>query len=813
MTQPTARQPRLSIFLCLLATFATTAAVAAGPPVRHHVECVDGDADGFPCSNVDLLAELSPAEMGGSTGNDLWGWTDPLDGREVVLMGLDDATAFVDVTDPENPVYLGRLPTHTSSSTWRDVKVYADHALIVSEAGGHGMQVFDLTELRDVTSPPVTFAETAHYDGFGSAHNVVVNEASGYAYAVGSNTCSGGLHMVDVQDPTNPTGAGCFSADGYTHDAQCVDYAGPDPDHQGKEVCFNSNEDTLTIVDVTDKGQPVQLSRTPYAGRGYTHQGWLTEDHRHFLLDDELDELNFGHGTRTYVWDVSDLDAPAVIGSHTAAVAASDHNQYVAGGYLYQANYRAGLRILSLDDVASGELTEVAYFDVVPGSDGDGFSGAWSVYPYFASGTVAVSSIEDGLFVLRPILCTAPSAPLGLSATAAGDNAIDLAWAGSVPPGGSYNVYRSFGGCPGGSFELVASGLTAPGFTDDVSGQVEYSYTVTAVEATGFCESASSGCAAATTTGVCTAPPVFAGLGSVTNPGDPGCRLELAWSPATPNCGASVSYSVYREPDPGFEPSPANRVASGVTATGWSDDTAASGVELHYVVRATDSGSGAEDGNRVTVAGTATGPIADGSWASGAEVGEPVLSFETESGAEHIGWEASEARAWSGVRSYFSTYASNQCTAAVTPPLPLTAGESSVLSFWSLHDVEPGWDGGVVQISTDGGTSWSLLPLDQGYPGSFVASSDGCGFQEGDPAFTGTDLGWNEYTADLAPWAGQEVRIRWIFSTDGFVTEEGWYVDQITVTHTQTASACFDGLFRDGFESGDLAAWSAVVGF
>ena len=66
-----------------------------------------------------------------------------------------------------NPVYLGKLPTHTSSTTWRDVKVYNNYAFIVSEAGGHGMQVFDLTRLRDVANPPETFTEDAHYDGFG----------------------------------------------------------------------------------------------------------------------------------------------------------------------------------------------------------------------------------------------------------------------------------------------------------------------------------------------------------------------------------------------------------------------------------------------------------------------------------------------------------------------------------------------------------------------------------------------------------------------------------------------------------------------
>jgi choice-of-anchor B domain-containing protein len=105
-----------------------------------------------------------------------------------------------------------------------------------------------------VGSPPVTFANTAHYDDFGSAHNIAINEDSGFAYAIGTGTCSGGLHMV--QNPASPTNAGCYSGDGYTHDTQCVIYNGPDADYQGAEVCFSSNEDTLTIVDVSNKAAP-----------------------------------------------------------------------------------------------------------------------------------------------------------------------------------------------------------------------------------------------------------------------------------------------------------------------------------------------------------------------------------------------------------------------------------------------------------------------------------------------------------------------------------------------------------------------------
>ncbi len=375
---------------------------------RGATTCEGGMADIFPCENVDLVGFLTLAEIGGGSGNDLWGWTDPLDGKEYALIGRSNGLAFVDLSDPASPVYVGNLPSHTgASSTWRDVKVYANHAFVVSDNNpGHGMQVFDLTQLRSVVTPPVTFPNTAHYSGISTAHNIVINQDSGYAYAVGSDTCSGGLHMIDITTPTNPVGAGCFASDGYTHDAQCVVYSGPDAEHLGREICFNSNEDTVTIVDVTDKMSPTQLSRTPYANSGYVHQGWLTPDQRYFIQDDEFDEIDNGHNTRTYTWDVSDLDAPVLTGFWDASGRSIDHNQYVKGNFNYQANYRRGLRILEIVEPETGTLSESAYFDTYPASDSNNFSGAWSVYPFFSSGIVIVSDISRGLFILQPNLPT-----------------------------------------------------------------------------------------------------------------------------------------------------------------------------------------------------------------------------------------------------------------------------------------------------------------------------------------------------------------------------------------------------------------------
>jgi choice-of-anchor B domain-containing protein len=410
-------------------------------------ECRNGSAAGYPCHEVDLLSFLPLAEIGGGRGNDIWGWTNPDTGREYAIVGRSNGTAFVDITEPARARYLGTLPTHTVDSSWRDVEVYADHAFIVSEAPNHGMQVFDLRQLAAVAEPPVTFRSTAHYAGFGSAHTVAVDIRTGFAYAAGTRTCAGGPHAVNIQDPKEPKTAGCYPADGYTHDAQCVIYSGPDRAHVGREVCFNSNEDTLTIVDVSDKHAQQEVSRTGYDASAYTHQGWLTDDHRFFLVDDEGDERAFGTRTRTFVWNVSDLEAPFIAHVYEGPVAAIDHQLFTRGDLAYESNYRSGLRVLALGDLATAPPREVGFFDIYPADDAPEFNGAWSVFPFFASGTVVVNGIEQGLFVLRPRRAPA-GVPRGVGVSLAATNrpavvSSDLVYVARVTnhgPGGAQAV-------------------------------------------------------------------------------------------------------------------------------------------------------------------------------------------------------------------------------------------------------------------------------------------------------------------------------------------------------------------------------------
>jgi hypothetical protein len=154
----------------------------------------------------------------------------------------------------------------------------------------------------------------------------------------------------------------------------------------------------VTIVDVTNKANPVLLGEIQYPGAVYSHQGWLTEDRQYFLLGDELDEGSLGIPSTTHVIDVSDLSNPTLAGTFTNGLASVTHNGYVKGDLFFQANYSSGLRIFDISDPVNGN--EVAWFDTYPANDDVSYNGMWSVYPYLPSGVIIASDRQNGLFLL-----------------------------------------------------------------------------------------------------------------------------------------------------------------------------------------------------------------------------------------------------------------------------------------------------------------------------------------------------------------------------------------------------------------------------
>ena len=372
--------------------------------MRSQTPCVNGMAGEFPCLNMDLLAHMTNAEIGGCDNtNDIWGWVSPVSGREYALVGCSNGTAFVDVSTPTNPVYLGLLPAHDVASLWRDMETYQNHVFVVSESSNHGLQVMNLLQLDTVTNIPAVFNEDAHYAGFGHCHTLNIDPTSGILCAMGTNTFSGGPHLLNITNPLNPVFVGGYADSGYTHDGFITTYSGPDPNHQGDLIIVLCNGYTgLYVVNATSTNDIQLLDSYLYNETGYVHQGWFTKDKRYFLVNDELDEMNFGNNTRTHLFDLNDLDNINYMGFHESSNTSIDHNLYMVDQFAFESNYRSGVRVLDAIRTGEGLLNEVAFFDLVPMNDFVQFSGTWSNYQYLPSGINLATSMYDGFFITKP---------------------------------------------------------------------------------------------------------------------------------------------------------------------------------------------------------------------------------------------------------------------------------------------------------------------------------------------------------------------------------------------------------------------------
>jgi choice-of-anchor B domain-containing protein len=385
--------------------------------------CVQGFAGSFPCRNVDLLAHMSLGEFSTNpaTMSNLWGFVDLDDNREYAVVGLSNATAIIDVTDRQNPREVGSV--RGNASLWREVKVYQffdaaagahrAYAYITTEASGSGLQVIELSGLPNTVQLANTIADfqtshTIYISNVDYASNAVIPGRQAFIYIAGSNLNSGAFRIFSLANPLTPQRVTVApNGAGYMHDstslyitdsrtAQC------DQGHNPCEVLVDFNVESVNLWDVTNKSAPVLLSATTYPSNVYTHSGWPTEDQRFIVLHDELDELRIANfNTHIYTLDIGNLRSPSLGTSYIGPNTTTDHNGYAKGNRYYTSHYRRGLVVFDLTDPQA--LVEVGNLDtfVSPLADVAETEGAWGVYPYLPSGTILVSDIDNGLFILR----------------------------------------------------------------------------------------------------------------------------------------------------------------------------------------------------------------------------------------------------------------------------------------------------------------------------------------------------------------------------------------------------------------------------
>lgn len=467
---------------------AAVLAISAVLPVTSALAKDDGVASlpvnlgPFPdTANIQFLGQVTPDEVGAlpvpgvwakGMMNDIGGWTSTTSGEEYVLATNSGGIGFIRITDPRNPVYLGKIGSQAPldfRNIWGDPATFGNFGYFVTEIGDSNVVIVDLSGLDGLpaaTSPDFDLeaagllsVTTFNGGGYNGSHNVVVNEATGYAYLAGvhlkdgaaNNACGAeeparfNLLVLDLNaNPAAPSVAACFDDVG-EHDLDAVKYNGPDTEHVGKEILFvfdgrdrrnpaGAKTGGLTkIWDVSDKANVVEIASFEVPGLVFSHNGTTTEEQDFLFIGDELDELVLADwvasgvfaqpvdnrtnkpATGTFIMDIRDLDNPVLVERFEHDTIGIDHNFVVKDDKLYLAAYTSGTRVVQINRDSGGgvSLTPYGHMDTEPRLPnkimnirqeerfGSSFLGQWGMYAFDSSDTVIASDLNNGVIIMR----------------------------------------------------------------------------------------------------------------------------------------------------------------------------------------------------------------------------------------------------------------------------------------------------------------------------------------------------------------------------------------------------------------------------
>ncbi len=381
--------------------------------------CVGGQASGFACDSIDLLSHVALTDFSATPAEamDVWGFVDLNTHREYVFVGVSIGTAVLDVTDPTAPVEVGFIDGQNAN--WRDVKAFQffdaatnrwrAYAYVTTDGAQDGLFVIDLGGL------PHSIQRVSYASDFTNAHNVYVSGvdfATGVQQAAnepqiivaGSGVNVGQFRTYTLGDPAQPLFVQRVANAGYMHDAASTIIDGPRAAQCAGapatcDVLVDFNEEQIEFWDINNPASPNLISRAAvYADTGYVHSGWWTEDKQFVFGHDELDERDASLQTTVRVFSLADLTTPSLVGTWTGSTDAIDHNGFVRGNRYYMSNYTRGLTILDISDPTTP--TEAGFFDTFGANNATQFAGAWGAFPFLPSGTVAISDINSGLYLV-----------------------------------------------------------------------------------------------------------------------------------------------------------------------------------------------------------------------------------------------------------------------------------------------------------------------------------------------------------------------------------------------------------------------------
>ena len=319
---------------------------------------------------------MVPSEL-----NDIWGWVDSA-GNEYAIVGMNDGTSIIDLSDPISPQEVLFVPG--MNSIWRDIKTYGNYAYVTTEAM-NGLLIIDLSNLPDSANTNTYLYTGPSNAQWQKAHNIYIDDR-GYAYIFGANRGSGGAIILDLnQDPTQPVEIADIN-NWYVHDGMV----------KGDTLFLaNGNNSLFSVWDVSNPSTPVLLSQNPTVGY-YSHNIWSSDDGNYIYT---TEEDNGGHLSEFNITDLNNIDLTDKIQAEPGNNI-MPHNAFYINDYIVNSYYTTGIQIF--DVKSKGNIVNVGHFDTSPNFSGPGSNGCWGVYPYLPSGIIIASDIENGFFVLDP---------------------------------------------------------------------------------------------------------------------------------------------------------------------------------------------------------------------------------------------------------------------------------------------------------------------------------------------------------------------------------------------------------------------------
>ena len=329
--------------------------------------------------NMSELGYFDVVSLHNSGASDIWGYVDG-NGNEYAIVGLNDGTSIVDVTDPANPFEVFFEPG--MNSIWRDIKTWGNYAYVTTEEP-QGLLIIDLSTLPGNSNLTTTYYNGPGSDPWASAHNLFIDE-NGICYIFGANRGNGGAIMLDLTiDPMNPVEVGIVD-NWYAHDG----VARGDTLYMG-----HINDGHMSIWDVSDKANPVILGQQVTPGN-FSHNLWMSDDGDYIYTTDEITNGFIGEFDISDPTNIVELDRI----QSNPGMDVIPHNSHFIEDYIVTSYYRDGVTVHDVSN--KGNMVEVGNFDTSPSFSGDGFNGCWGVYPWLPSGNIITSDIENGLHIL-----------------------------------------------------------------------------------------------------------------------------------------------------------------------------------------------------------------------------------------------------------------------------------------------------------------------------------------------------------------------------------------------------------------------------